>query len=106
MVYSRLKKSSDFSRVYNKGKSFADKYLVIYYVPNRLNETRVGFSISKKVGNSVVRNRVKRLIKESFRLNANIKGHYDVIFIARVRAKEADYKRIERSVNFLLRKLS
>jgi len=46
------------------------------------------------------------LIKESFRLNANVKGHYDVIFIARVRAKDADYQRIEKSINFLLKKIS
>ena len=106
MVYSRLKKSSDFSRVYKRGKSFADKYLVMYYMPNNLNETRVGISVSKKVGKSVIRNRVKRLIKEAFRLNVDLGKYYDIVFIARVRSNEASYDRIEKSMNFLLKKLS
>ncbi|MBS7526525.1 ribonuclease P protein component [Fusibacter paucivorans] len=105
MVYMRLKKSSDFSRVYKRGKSYADKYLVLYYLPNNSGETRVGVSVSKKVGKSVVRNRVKRLIKEAFRLNANLENHYDIVFIARVRANNAAYPTIEKSMNFLLKKL-
>jgi ribonuclease P protein component len=93
MVYKRLKKSSDFSRVYKRGKSIADKYLVLYYLPNNSGEK------------SVVRNRVKRLIKEAFRLNANLENHYDIVFIARVRANNAAYPTIEKSMNFLLKKI-
>lgn len=106
MVYSRLKKSSEFSRIYKRGKSFADKYLVVYFLPNKIEETRLGISVSKKVGNAVTRNRIKRLIKEAFRHNVNLEKNYDIIIIARVRSNTASYDRIEKSVNFLLNKIS
>ncbi|OPJ55455.1 ribonuclease P protein component [Alkalithermobacter paradoxus] len=100
-----LKKTSDFTKVYKLGKSFANRSLVIYILENNLNQNRVGFSVSKKVGNSVVRNRVKRLIRESFRLNNDkIKEGYDIIFISRVGAKDLDYKGIESSMYNLFKK--
>jgi len=105
MRYESLKKNSDFKRVYNKGKSYADKFLVIYFIPNNLENTRLGISVSKKVGNSVVRHHITRLIKENFRLNYNDKKNYDIIFVARIRSKDADFHKIERSMNFLLKKL-
>lgn len=110
MTVESLKKSSDFSKVYKRGKSYADKYLVMYVLPKKQAHTRVGISVSKKVGNSVVRHRVKRLIKESFRLNyqnesSNDHKNYDLVFIARVRSKDVDYHKIEHSMKFLLNKL-
>ena len=66
-----LRKNSEFSAVYNKGKSVGDRYVVLFYRPNGLPYNRTGFLASKKVGNSVVRNRAKRLMKESYR---NIEG--------------------------------
>ncbi|MBF4695437.1 ribonuclease P protein component [Fusibacter ferrireducens] len=105
MTYESLKKPSEFSKVYKRGKSFVDKYLVMYILPNKLGYTRVGLSVSKKVGNSVRRNRVKRLIRESFRLNYLSDNSYDIIFIARVRSNNADYFKIEKSMKFLLNKM-
>ncbi len=66
-----LKKNYQFGFVYNKGKSVADKYLVLYAVRNKRNPdiNRLGITVSKKVGKSVVRSRVTRLIKESYRLS-------------------------------------
>mgnify|MGYP003207543763 CR=1 FL=1 len=64
-----LKKNRDFQNVYKKGTSFANSYLVMYILENGLQENRIGISVSKKVGNSVVRHRITRLIRESYRLN-------------------------------------
>jgi len=79
-----LRKKSDFSLLYNKGKSVNDRYVVLFLKKNGLPYNRIAFLASKKVGNSVVRNRARRLMKESYR---EIKEHmdigYDFIFIAR-----------------------
>lgn len=106
MTFESLKKPSEFSKVYKRGKSFADKNIVVYYMPNQLNITRIGFSISKKVGNSVVRNRIKRLIRECFRTNFEGFDGYDLIFVARVRSNQADYHEIKRSLKFIFRKIN
>ena len=62
-----LRKNSDFSAIYKRGKSVGDRYVVLFYRPNGLSYNRTGFLASKKVGNSVKRNRAKRLMKESYR---------------------------------------
>ena len=59
MIFSSLKKNEDFRTVYNRGKSFANRQLVFYYMPNKLSENRVGFSISKKFGKAVYRNKAR-----------------------------------------------
>lgn len=102
----RLKNSSQFNLVYKRGKSEVTKFVVMYYLENNLGFNRVGYSVSKKVGNSVVRNRSKRLIKEAFRLNSdNLKKGYDIVFISRVRMNSATYKDAEKSVKRLLKPL-
>ena len=63
-----LKRNSDFQRVYREGKSYANHYLVLYVLQNQTERNRLGISVSKKVGNSVVRHRMARLIRESYRL--------------------------------------
>ena len=62
-----LKRNSDFQRVYREGKSYANRYLVLYVLQNQTERNRLGISVSKKVGNSVVRHRMARLIRESYR---------------------------------------
>lgn len=101
-----LKTSREFNRVYRHGKSFANRRLVIYFLKNNLGYHRLGLSVSKKIGNSVKRNRMKRLIKEAFRLRVK-QGPvgYDIIFIARVASVGSTYHDIENSVNHLLKKL-
>ena len=90
MVY-RVRKNSEFRIVYRRGKSFANDLLVLYIFKNKKNVSnnneiynKIGISVSKKVGNSVVRSRSKRLIYENYRLKEQylIKG-YDFIFVAR-----------------------
>ena len=67
-----IKNSRQFSQVYKFGKSYANKYLVMYVKDNNLTTNRIGISVSKRVGNSVIRHRVTRLIRESFRLNESM----------------------------------
>jgi ribonuclease P protein component len=102
-----LKKNHDFKLVYNAKKSFANRLLVIYYLPNGRDFNRLGLSVSKKVGNSVTRNRIKRLIRESYRLNEDsIKKGYDIIVIARINAKKSDYKSINSALVHLIKKVN
>ena len=90
-----LKKNQDFQKVYRKGKSYANKYLVMYVLENQSGKNRLGISVSKKVGNSVVRHRLTRLIRESYRLNEIVfKQGLDIVVIARVTAKGKGYKEI------------
>lgn len=91
-----LKNNVDFKEIYRKGKSFANKYLIMYIKKNELDTNRIGISVSKKVGNSVIRHRVTRLIRESYRLSEDsfIKG-LDIIVVARAGAKGKRYEEIE-----------
>ena len=99
-----MKKNRDFQNVYRNGKSYANKYLVMYVLENNLEKNRLGISVSKKVGNSVVRHRVKRLIKESFRLNEDrFQKGYDIVVVARKEAKGRNYSEIESAVLHLAR---
>lgn len=111
MIY-RLKKNFEFKFVYRRGKSVANELLVMYMFKNKRNKdnekipyNRLGVSVSKKVGNSVVRSRSKRLISESFRLNYNcmLKG-YDFIFIARNPIVDKNYFDVEKSMMNLIKK--
>ena len=99
-----LKKRADFQRVYREGTSFANRYLVMYVRKNDLEKNRVGISVSKKVGNSVVRHRITRLIRESYRLNEErfVEG-LDMVVIARPGAKEKNFFVIESALLHLLR---
>ena len=91
-----LKKNKDFQTVYRKGNSNANRYLVMYVLENHLNKNRLGISVSKKVGNSIIRHRIKRLIKESYRLNEDrFSRGYDIVIIARNSAKERNFHEIE-----------
>ena len=91
-----LKKNSEFQNVYANGKSYANKYLVMYVLKNDLNRNRIGISVSKKVGNSVIRHRITRLIRESYRLQEDVfNSSLDIVIIARAAAREVGYKEIE-----------
>ena len=91
-----LKKNRDFQKVYRRGKSYANKYLVMYIRRNDIEKNRIGISVSKKVGNSVVRHRVTRLIRESYRLQeSKMQCGLDIVVIARAAAKDKSYRDIE-----------
>ena len=87
-----LKNTNQFKIVYNNGKSYVNRDLVMYLRKNDSDTNRLGISVSKKVGNSVVRHRITRLIRESYRLNeAKLLQGYDIVVVARANAKGKDY---------------
>ena len=91
-----LKKNHQFLFVYKNGKSRANKYLVMYVKENGLGINRIGISVSKKVGNSVIRHRITRLIRESYRLHENIfNSGLDIVVIARNNASSVSDFEIE-----------
>ena len=97
MKYSEsLKKIRDFQNVYKKGKSYANRYLVMYVLKNETDRNRLGISVSKKVGNSVIRHHVTRLIRESYRLHEDMfNSGLDIVVIARSTAKDISYREVE-----------
>lgn len=97
MIFSEsLKKNRDFQTVYKKGKSLANSYLVMYVLKNDKEKNRVGISVSKKVGNSVVRHHLTRLVRESYRLSEeHFQCGYDIVVIVRASAKDKNYHEIE-----------
>lgn len=94
--YESLKRNIDFQNVYKNGHSYANKYLVMYVIENRTDSLRLGISVSKKVGNSIVRHRLARLIRESVRLNSEqVKKGYDIVIVARANLVDKKYAEAE-----------
>ena len=102
-----VKENYEFRRIYRKGKSAVSPQLVIYCQRNRRGLSRLGVSVSTKLGGAVVRNRVRRRIREIYRLNKpKMVPGYDIIVVARVRAVETGYQKLESTYLRLLRQLN
>ena len=94
-----LRRKEDFDLIYKKGRSVGERYIVLFYMKNGLSYNRIAFLASKKVGNSVKRNRAKRLMKESYRfLKDDIGNGYDIIFIARNTINGKKLRDVEKSM--------
>lgn len=101
----RLRRRRDFQQVYARGRSFADPLLVLHVLPTAGRETRFGFSISKKLGKAVQRNRIRRRLREACRLRLPaIKPGFDIVLVGRSRAREASYAMLLQSVDELLQR--
>ena len=99
-----IRKNEDFRTCYKSGKSYANKYLVVYIRENGTDHNRIGISVSKKVGNSVVRHRIKRLVHESYRLHeGEFDSGSDIVVVGRRSADGASYTEIERGLLSLLK---
>jgi len=102
--FETLKKNSEFKSVYQAKHSYANKYIIMYILQNGTDTNRLGVSVSKKVGNSIVRHRLARLIREAFRLNVTqVAPGYDVVVIARAGLKGKGYKETESAMLHLLK---
>lgn len=100
----RLRNNMEFKKVYNGGKNYWNRNLILYAKKNNMEYTRVGYSITKKIGNSVVRNKVRRRMKEIYRLNFdNLKDGYDLIFIPKRNVVDISYKEMESAMLHILR---
>jgi ribonuclease P protein component len=97
----RLTKPEQFTVVFEKGISQVDRFLVLKALPNKLEYCRYGISVSKRVGNAVVRNRVKRVLREILRLS-HLENGWDIVFIARSPSASSDYQHLCKSVLNLL----
>lgn len=102
-----IKSNREFIRVYKKGKFYAGKYVVLYALQNGLRINRIGITASRKTGNSVKRNRIKRLIRENYRLSEEmVKTGYDLVFVVRSNDVLPDFYKIKKEINYLFRKLN
>ena len=97
----RLTKPKQYAVVYNKGNSWVNSLMVMKALPNGLGWSRYGLSVSRRVGSAVVRNRVKRLFREVLRVT-QLRGGWDIIFIARPEVANANYVSLKESVKALL----
>lgn len=94
--FNSIKKNREFQAVYREGRSLANRLLVMYVRKTDRPDSRIGISVSKKVGNSVVRHHITRLLRESFRLHKDmVETGLDIVVVARAAAKEENYKTIE-----------
>ena len=101
----RLRASADFRRVREGGRSWAHPLLVLYVVPNTLGHNRFGFSVSRRIGGAVVRNRAKRRMREAARLfKDELDQGWDMVFIARAPISDAQFRLVKQAVEILLRR--
>ena len=99
----RLTGSKRFSMIYRQGRAFANRLLVLRTIPNDLDGSRFGFLVGKRIGGAVVRNKVKRRLREAVRL-IPVRAGWDVIFIARREAANSDYHHLGRAAADLLKR--
>ncbi len=101
-----IKENYEFRRIYSKGSSGVSPFLVVYVRPNRRERNRLGVTVSAKLGKAVVRNRVRRRLREIFRLSQpELRQGYDVILVARSRAVTASYRELARAYRRICEKL-
>lgn len=102
-----IKENYEFRRIYAKGKSGVSSCLVVYCRPNRHGHNRLGVTVSAKLGHAVVRNRIRRRLREIYRLSQpKMRKGFDIVLVARSRAVTADYWELERAFLRTCEKLS
>lgn len=101
-----LKKNHEFRRLYSKGKNAVSKYIAVYCRRNGLDGNRLGLTVSTKLGGAVQRNRVRRRLKEVYRLNEHtLRAGFDIVIVARTSCLTAKWSDLQASMMYLFRKL-
>lgn len=104
MAYSKLKRSWQFDKIYKEGNKYSDDLFVIYVLANNTREVGIGLTVTKKVGTSVQRNRIKRIVREVLRLQKGIIPGNDLVVIARKSAVDLEYSQARDSLGCLLQR--
>ncbi len=104
MKYNKIRRSWQFEKVYKEGSKYFDDIFVLYVLPNNLGEVRIGLTVTKKIGKSVQRNRIKRLIREAVRLTEGILPGNDIVIVARRSSTDLKCQQVKDSLNQLLRR--
>lgn len=104
MKYETLRKGWQFDKVYKEGYKYFDDLFVLYVLSNNSSEIRIGLTVTKKIGKSVQRNRVKRLIREALRLTKGISSGNDIVVVARKPSIDLKCQQVKKSLNHLLRR--
>lgn len=95
----KIRKNREYKKVYTSGRYYVEAFLVMYIMKNFSEHNKVGFSVSKKVGKAVVRNRIKRIMKENYRLiSGDLKKGHDIIFTARAKGSNAKFYDIKNNM--------
>ncbi len=102
MKAGRLPGGDSFTAVFDEGKSIAGRFVVLYYRKTKLDSPRVGFAVGKRLGGAVQRNRIRRRLREAFRLAAGSLKPYDLVLVARSAARGADFSNIKNEIKDLL----
>lgn len=102
---NRLKKKKEFNYIYKKGKIYHTKFLIVYVVPTRAKESKVGFTISNKIGNSVIRHKLKRRLSEIIRCCLKNLPVRNYVFVAKVNSNNLDFSQLKREVECILNKV-
>lgn len=103
---SSLKLNNGFRRVYSRGKSAAGGYVVVYMLKNNRSDKRLGLTVGKSFGKAVRRNRIKRLMRESYRsMEQALPDGFDYVLVARTRALGADFRRVRKDMEYAFSKL-
>ncbi|SDY34463.1 MULTISPECIES: ribonuclease P protein component [Salimicrobium] len=101
----RIKKNKEFQTVFKKGKSFANRQLVLYYYKKDQPHFRIGLSVSKRIGNAVMRNKVKRYLRQAFQeMEEDLHQEYDYVVIARKPVNTMEYHELKQSLQHVCRR--